>query len=129
MSDIREFHLFAGIGGGIYGGILLDHHCVGGVEIDEFCKSVLRRRQMDGWMENFPIYEDVTTIDGTRFKDKFDILCGGFPSQAFTHAAHGKNIAEKNLWQYMFKFAKDSDAQIVFGENVTEKALKIANSD
>lgn len=127
--DIKEFHLFAGIGGGIYGGILLDHRCTGGVEIDKFCQSVLRRRQSDGWMEDFPIYDDVTTIDGSEFKGEFDVLCGGFPCQAFSHAAHGKNIAEKNLWDYMFKFAKDSDAPVVFGENVTEKALSHAKKD
>lgn len=129
LSDIKEFHLFAGIGGGIYGGILLGHHCVGGVEIDKFCQSVLRRRQRDGWIEQFPIYDDVTVIDGSEFKGNFDVLCGGFPCQAFSHAAHGKNIAEKNLWDYMFKFAKDSEAPIVFGENVTEKALSHAKAD
>ena len=29
-----------------------------------------------------------------------------------------KNIAEKNLWDYMLKFIKDSEAPVVFGENV-----------
>ena len=126
---IKEFHLFAGIGGGIYGGILLNHTCIGGVEIDKFCQSVLRQRQSDGWMDEFPIYDDVTSIDGTEFEGMFDVLCGGFPCQAFSHAAHGKNIAEKNLWDYMFKFSKDSKAPIVFGENVTEKALIQAKKD
>lgn len=128
-SQIKEFHLFAGIGGGIYGGILLGHNCVGGVEIDEFCKSVIRQRQLDGWMESFPLFNDVTNIDGSKFKGKFDVLCGGFPCQAFSHAAHGKNIAEKNLWDYMFKFVRESDAPVVFGENVTEKALSHAKLD
>ncbi len=128
-KDIKEFHLFAGIGGGIYGGILLNHKCVAGVEIDNFCQSVLRQRQEDGWMEKFPIYDDVTTIDGKKFQNQFDVLCGGFPCQAFSHAAHGKNIAEKNLWDYMLKFVKDSNAPIVFGENVTEKALAHAKKD
>lgn len=31
---MRELHLFAGIGGGILGGMLLGHRCVGAVEID-----------------------------------------------------------------------------------------------
>lgn len=128
-SNIREFHLFAGIGGGIYGGILLGHKCCAGVEISEFCQKVLRQRQKDGWMEKFPIYNDVTTIKGKTFKDSFDILCGGFPCQAFSTAAHGKNIAEKNLWDYMFTFVKDSDAPIVFGENVVERAISTARRD
>lgn len=29
---MRELHLFAGIGGGILGGMLLGHRCVGAVE-------------------------------------------------------------------------------------------------
>lgn len=126
---IEEFHLFAGIGGGIYGGMLLNHKCIAGVEIDDFCKDVIRQRQQDGWMEAFPLYDDVTVIDGSKYIGQFDILCGGFPCQAFSHAAHGKNIAEKNLWDYMFKFAKDSEAPVVFGENVTEKALAHAKKD
>lgn len=80
-------------------------------------------------METFPLYDDVTVIDGSKYIGQFDILCGGFPCQAFSHAAHGKNIAEKNLWDYMFKFAKDSEAPVVFGENVTEKALAHAKKD
>ena len=62
---IKEFHLFAGIGGGIYGGQLLGHQCVAGVEIDEFCKGVLRQRQADGWMHNFDIYGDLTKLKNT----------------------------------------------------------------
>ncbi len=129
MNKIKEFHLFAGIGGGIYGGQLLGHQCCGGVEIDKFCQSVLRQRQADGWMEKFDIFDDITKVDGKDFKGKFEVLCGGFPCQAFSHAAHGKNIAEKNLWGEMFRIAQESDAPIVFGENVTFKALDKARAD
>lgn len=126
---IKEFHLFAGIGGGIYGGKLLGHECCGAVEIDTNCQKVLQQRQTDGWLENFPIYGDLTQLPGQLFKGSFDVLCGGFPCQAFSHAAHGKNIAEKNLWGEMFRFVQESDAPIVFGENVTEKAIIKAASD
>ena len=126
---IREFHLFAGMGGGIYGGYLLGHQCVAGVEIDDFCQKILRQRQADGWMDNFPIYGDITKLHGAKYKGTFDVMCGGFPCQAFSHAAHGKNIASKNLWGEMFRFVQESEANIVFGENVTEKALNIAKSD
>lgn len=129
MGNISEFHLFAGIGGGIYGGSILGHKCCGGVEIDPYAKSVLRQRQQDGWMDEFPIYDDVTKLNGNDFKNSFDILCGGFPCQAFSTAAHGKNIAEKNLWDYMFKFIQESNAPIVFGENVVLRAVTHAKKD
>ena len=56
-SDIKEFHLFAGIGGGIYGGELLGHECCGGVEIDDYCKKILLQRQQDGC----PVSPSMTT--------------------------------------------------------------------
>lgn len=126
---IKEFHLFAGIGGGIYGGEILGHHCCAGVEIDDFCKRVLLQRQNDGWLPEFPLYDDIRTLDGKVFKNGFDVLCGGFPCQAFSTAAHGKNIAEKNLWDYMLKFAEESEAPVVFGENVALKAIARAKTD
>lgn len=129
MDKIKEFHLFAGIGGGIYGGELLGHVCCAAVEIDEFCQKILSLRQQDGWMERFPIYGDITKLNGQDYKGSFDVLCGGFPCQAFSHAAHGKNIAEKNLWDHMYRFVQESDAPVVFGENVTFKALDKARSD
>ncbi len=126
---MREIHLFAGIGGGIYGGILLGNKCVGAIEIDEFCCQVLKQRQDDGWMEKFPIKNDLTKISGESYKNTFDILCGGFPCQAFSTAARGRNIQEKDLWKEMFRFVKQSEAPIVFGENVTRKAIEFAEKD
>ena len=129
MSDIKELHLFAGIGGGIYGGQLLGHKCCGGVEIDKYCQDVMRQRQKDGWMDEFPIFGDIKEMNGKDFKGKFDVLCGGFPCQAFSYAAHGNNIQEKNLWPEMFRFVQESDAPVVFGENVIIEAIDTAKKD
>ena len=126
---IREFHLFAGIGGGIYAGELLGHRCCAGVEIMEYAQRVLRQRQADGWLPEFPIYPDLCKLHGQKFRGTFDVLCGGFPCQAFSSAAHGKNIAEKNLWDEMLRFTKESDAPIVFCENVVMRAIKKAQDD
>jgi len=129
VIKLNEFHLFAGIGGGIYGGSLLNNECVGAVEIDTFCQDVLYQRQIDGWMDPFPIYSDITKLNGKDFKGKFDLLCGGFPCQAFSTAARGRNIQEKNLWHEMYRFIQESNAPMVFAENVAEKAINIAKED
>lgn len=126
---IRELHLFAGIGGGILGGKILGHECIASVEIDKYCQTVLRQRQIDGWLENFEIFDDIKKIDPKDFKDSFDVLCGGFPCQAFSYAARGNNISEKNLWPEMLEFVKESDAPVVFAENVTTQAISIAKKD
>lgn len=129
FGDIREFHLFAGIGGGIYGGELLGHRCCGAVDILPYAKKVLQQRQDDGWMDRFPIYNDICSLKGYYFRNSFDIVCGGFPCQAFSTAAHGKNIKEKNLWGEMLRFIRESDAPIVFGENVVNRAIEQASAD
>lgn len=129
MGTIKEFHLFAGIGGGIYGGHILGHSCCGAVEIDDYCKEVLEQRQQDGWMDSFPIYGDITSLNGRNFKGAFDILCGGFPCQAFSYVARGQNISEKNLWPEMLRFVWESEAPIVFAENVTLNAIRTASMD
>lgn len=126
---VREFHLFAGIGGGIYGGELLGHRCCGGVEIMPYAQKVLKQRQRDGWMPAFPVFGDLRELDGGDFRGTFDVLCGGFPCQAFSTAAHGANIAAKNLWDEMFRFVRESDAPIVFGENVVLRAIEKAKDD
>jgi site-specific DNA-cytosine methylase len=129
ISKIREFHLFAGIGGGILGGKILGNECVASVEIDKYCQTVLKQRQEDGWIEKFEIYDDIHKLNGKDFKDSFDVLCGGFPCQAFSYAARGNNILEKNLWPEMLKFAQESDAPVVFAENVTAQAIMTAKKD
>lgn len=126
---IKEFHLFAGIGGGIYGGQILGHKCCAGVEIDKYCINVLQQRQKDGWMEDFPIYTDIREINGKDISGTFDVLCGGFPCQAFSYAAHGNNKQEKNLWPEMRRVVIESDAPVVFGENVTIEAIDGAKKD
>ena len=128
-NTIREFHLFAGIGGGIYGGELLGHKCCAGVEIMTYAQNVLKQRQVDGWMPEFPIYGDLCTLNGNDFRGQFDVLCGGFPCQAFSTAAHGKNIAEKNLWGEMLRFVQESEAPVVFAENVVLRAIEQAKAD
>ena len=125
FSDIKEFHLFAGIGGGIYGGELLGHKCCAGVEIDEFCKKILKQRQEDGWMPKFPIFDDVTKINGAEYKGSFDVLCGGFPCQAFSLAGKRmgfdddyKGLCRGTLFQDVVRICDYHKPKVIFCENV-----------
>jgi DNA (cytosine-5)-methyltransferase 1 len=78
---MNELHLFAGAGGGILGGILLGHTTVCAVEIEPYPRRVLLQRQRDGILPKFPIWDDVTTFDGTPWRGTVDVICGGFPCQ------------------------------------------------
>ena len=117
---MRELHLFAGAGGGILGGMLLGHTPVGAVEIDPFARAVLHARQADGSLPDFPIYDDVRTFDGTQWRDRVDIIAGGFPCQDLSCAGKGAGIdgARSGLWWEMLRVIREARPRYVYLENV-----------
>ena len=48
-QEIKEFHLFAGIGGGIYGGELLGHQCCAGVRKYRI-QEVIKNSPIEKWI-------------------------------------------------------------------------------
>lgn len=90
MVQLKTFHLFAGAGGGILGDILLGHKTIGAVEIEQYPREVLLRRQKDGILPEFPIWDDINTFRSDnpecaeyigKLKEVSEELaiCGGFP--------------------------------------------------
>jgi DNA (cytosine-5)-methyltransferase 1 len=119
---MRELALFAGAGGGILGGHLLGWRCVCAVEIDPFCREVLLRRQMDGFLPRFPIWDDVRTFDGRPWRGCVDVITAGFPCQPFSSAARGRLVAE-NLWPEVIRIANEVQPSAVFAENVLHSGM------
>jgi DNA (cytosine-5)-methyltransferase 1 len=125
---MNELALFAGAGGGILGGKLLGWRTVCAVEINSYCRKVLLARQRDGILEPFPIWDDVRTFDGKPWRGKVDVISGGFPCQAFSTAAAGRNCAE-DFWPEMRRIVADAAPRYVFAENVAEAAIDFACDD
>lgn len=100
--------------------MLLGHTPVGAVEIDPFARAVLQARQADGSLPNFPIYEDVRDFDGTAWRDRVDIIAGGFPCQDLSCAGKGAGIdgARSGLWWEMLRVIREARPRFVFLENV-----------
>lgn len=117
---MRELHLFAGVGGGILAGALLGHHCVGAVEIDPYCREVLRARQADGSLPAFPIHNDVRTFDRRAWRGRVDVVCGGFPCTDISLAGKGAGLAgaASSLWFEMLRIVRAVEPRYVFVENV-----------
>lgn len=122
--SLRELHLFAGIGGGILGGLLLGHRCVGAVEIDPYCRRVLEARQLEGVLESFPIHDDIRTFDARPWRGRVDVVCGGFPCQPWSVAGKRKGAAdERHLWPEMARIVAECRPAFVFAENVSLAAF------
>ena len=79
QKPLRFIDLFSGIGGFHLALKSLGATCVLACDIDEKCRKMYEK--------NFGIKpkEDITKLNENEIPD-FDILCGGFPCQAFSHA-------------------------------------------
>jgi len=125
---VNELALFTGIGGGILGTHIIGINTVCAVERDEHCRYVLTKRQNERNIPPFPIWDDVCTFAGTRWRGTIDIISGGFPCQAFSTAAHGNNTAA-NLWPEMRRIIGEVEPTYVFAENVATRAIEQAAKD
>jgi len=124
-EPLRELHLFAGAGGGILGGMLLGHTPVCAVEIDPYCRQVLRERIDDGTLPPFEIYDDVRTFDGRPWRGLVDVVAGGFPCQPFSCAGKQLGTADpRHLWPEMARIIEEVRPRYVYAENVSLAAFE-----
>jgi DNA (cytosine-5)-methyltransferase 1 len=117
---VNELALFAGAGGGILGGKLLGWRTVCAVEIDAFCREVLLRRQLDGCLPKFPIWDDIRTFDGKPWEGCVDVISGGFPCQDISVSnrnAKGINGERSGLWSEMYRIICEIRPKHVLVEN------------
>ena len=119
QSSLNELALFAGAGGGILGGKLLGWRTVCAVEWEPYPASVLCARQNDKILETFPIWDDVQTFDGTRWKGIVDVVSGGFPCQDISAAGKGAGIdgERSGMWGEMARIIHEVQPRYVFVEN------------
>ena len=90
---MNELALFAGAGGGLLASKLLGWSTVGAVEIEQYPRDILMRRQEDGHLEPFPIWDDVCTFDGRPWRGAVDVVSGGFPCQDISSAGKGAGLS------------------------------------
>jgi len=119
-NKYKSIELFAGAGGLALGlekaGIA--HTMLN--EIDKYAVQTLEKNRPNWKIE----HGDISKIDFTPYKDKIDLLTGGFPCQAFSYA--GKRLGfEDTRGTLFFEFAralKETNAPVFLIENV--KGLK-----
>lgn len=119
ISPKRPYHLlelFAGAGGLAIGMELAGFKSVLLNEIDPAaCKTLRKNRPEWNVVEG-----DIAAIDFSPYRDKIDILSGGFPCQAFSYA--GKKLGfEDTRGTLFFEFAravKETNPKVFVAENV-----------
>lgn len=119
---MRELSLFTGAGGGLLGTHLLGWTPVGYVENDDYCQRVLAQRIQDGFIPEAPIFGDIRAFIREGYADSYsgmvDVITAGFPCPAYSSAARGRNLDEKNLWEETAAVINAVNPPRVFLENV-----------
>ena len=118
---MKFLDLFAGIGGFRMGLESLGHECVGFCEIDKFArKSYKAIYDTEGEIELHDITQ-VANEEWRKFRGTVDIICGGFPCQAFSIAGKRKGFLDETRGTLFFEIAraaKEIKPPLLFLENV-----------
>lgn len=111
--------LFAGVGGFRLGMEKAGHKCVGFCEIDKFARQSYKAIHNT---ENEVEMHDITTVSDELIQriGHIDIICGGFPCQAFSIAGkrRGFNDTRGTLFFEIARFASILKPKYLFLENV-----------
>ena len=114
MTSHNKFiDLFSGIGGFHQAMGSLGGQCVLSCDKDKYCREVYK---MNYGMDTHP---DITKIVPEEIED-FDILCGGFPCQAFSNAGKKKTFEDSRglLFDEIIRIVKVKKPKFLFLENV-----------
>ncbi|MGG5306512.1 C-5 cytosine-specific DNA methylase [Enterococcus pernyi] len=116
---MKFLDLFAGIGGFRLGMESAGHECVGFCEIDKFARASYKAIHNT---ENEVEMHDITTVSDefVRRIGNIDVICGGFPCQAFSIAGKRKGFEDTRgtLFFEIARFASILRPRYLFLENV-----------
>jgi DNA (cytosine-5)-methyltransferase 1 len=123
FQGYKFIDLFCGIGGFHQALHKLGAKCILACDIDKDCRVVYK--------DNYGIepINNVKDIDENKMED-FDILCGGFPCQAFSNGGKKKCFEDERglLFDEIIRIAKVKKPKFMFLENV-KHILKVSNGE
>lgn len=113
MSEVRYFSMFTGVGG-FELGIGDKGKCIGFSEIDKYSSQLLKNK-----FPNIKNYGNATKINTDELPD-FDMLCGGFPCQAFSIAGKRRGFQDTRgtLFFEVARIIEAKRPKIILLENV-----------
>ena len=116
---MKFLDLFSGIGGFRLGMESAGHECIGFCEIDKFARASYKAiHNTEGEIE----LHDITAVsdESIRRIGRVDIICGGFPCQAFSIAGNRRGFEDTrgSLFFEIARFASILRPKYLFLENV-----------
>ena len=121
MNQLRELSLFTGYGGFSLGLRLagLKTRTVAYVEWEKYPQEIIKARIKDGFLNDAPIWGDISTLDGQQFRGMVDLITAGFPCQPHSVAGLKRGADdERNLWPETLRVIREVGPRYVILENV-----------
>jgi len=111
---MKVFSMFSGIGGFDLAMRNLGHEIIGACEIDKYARKVYARQ-----FPGVPIHNDATRLQAESLP-QFDVLCAGFPCQAFSIAGKRRGFEDTrgSLFFEIARIAKEKKPSLLLLENV-----------
>jgi len=108
--------------GGIERGLELagyQHRTIAHVEIEAFAAANLVAKMEEGQLVPAPVWSDLKTLPAHCFRDRVDVLTGGYPCQPFSAAGLRKGAEDpRHLWPYIYDHIRTIRPIRCFFENV-----------
>lgn len=108
---LKALELFAGVGG-------ITHGLRGYVEPIAFCEY---EKDAAAFLSQFniPVHGDIRKFDATIYRNKVDIICGGWPCTGFSTAGKGEGFSHEasGLFTEVLRITKECEPDHVFLEN------------
>lgn len=84
-------------------------------------KNYVQQMYQLNYGNDFPFYQDIRCIDGTKYANEIDIFVGGSPCQSFSVIGHraGLNDTRGTLFYEYARLVKEIKPKIFIFENVT----------
>lgn len=120
-NRLKYIDLFCGIGGFHQALREMGAECVLACDKDKYCRQVYEMNY------DMPVAEDVKKLKPEEMPD-FDIICAGFPCQAFSNAGKKKTFDDERglLFDEIMRIAKVKKPRFMFLENV-KHILKVGD--
>jgi DNA (cytosine-5)-methyltransferase 1 len=112
-NKLKFIDLFCGIGGFHQALNNLNGECVFACDIDKKCRKIYEKNY------GLTPHDDIINVDEKKIAD-FDILCAGFPCQAFSNAGKKNSFKDKRgtLFEHILRIAVEKKPSFMFLENV-----------
>ena len=118
---VNELSLFTGYGGFSLGLRLagIPTRTVMYVEWERYPQEIIKARIKDGYLDDAPIWGDISTLDGEQLRGVVDLITAGFPCQPHSVAGLKRGAGdERNLWPETLRVIREVGPRYVILENV-----------